>query len=605
MSGIEALCKQDVKDPIFGLPIAASISIFLGSERIGEVPIFIRQSNHSKNTTDIMKKPLFIALVSTVGLSSATAGTWNNQISSVEIGADVRVLAYEKANFEGASIELSGERGDYLNLLDLPLEKDPEQTWNDRISSFKIVDAREEKSPDEASDYLRARFFINSDHAGDALALEAGIEIADLKKHQRRADRIPMTVHEWGTFTEVQGSDGQSIEWYQEPEELVDLPRFVHQSLGFSKTGSRTGMDIVRMETPVLYFYPEGEEALDISVTAGMQGGRITEVFPPAFRINPAKTVWRGRLLPPDSPERKNIPTANGPAGRHYAAARDVSEAWLFRGEQHPSTVRMHEQMRKFAPDHPALPAVAEPIDHFIFYRGAGSPSGVRVQARQDTSDPDKYTLRNSHRATVPKLFGLRVRDGLSSWVEVSNLQQMKYTREGKINEQSFVFPEATQASSIIADEIRIAMVDALTQQGLTMDEALAMVATWDDLWFTEPGTRVLAVLPQVVADEMVPLEISPAPTSISRVFVARLELISRDKEAALMAILNDPRAKADELIADSQRLVDVQLGRYSAGGLERAMTLVAEKMRDRYYALKTTERAQAAEASQDVAAAK
>ena len=125
-------------------------------------------------------------------------------------------------------------------------------------------------------------------------------------------------------------------------------------------------------------------------------------------------------------------------------------------------------------------------------------------------------------------------------------------------------------------------MVDALDAEGLTRDEAAAMVATWDNLWFTEPGTRVLAILPQALADEMVPLEITPEPTQLERVFVARMELIPREYERVLTAVLNPATGASDEETAREQ-LESLQLGRYTAGGMERATTLVRSQIRKRF----------------------
>ena len=62
--------------------------------------------------------------------------------------------------------------------------------------------------------------------------------------------RVAMTVHEWGTFTVLQGSDGGPVEWYQAPKDIVDLPEFVRQSGALSKAGIISGLDLVRMETP-------------------------------------------------------------------------------------------------------------------------------------------------------------------------------------------------------------------------------------------------------------------------------------------------------------------------------------------------------------------
>ena len=113
------------------------------------------------------------------------------------------------------------------------------------------------------------------------------------------------------------------------------------------------------------------------------------------------------------------------------------------------------------------------------------------------------------------------------------------------------------------------------------------MVATWDDLWFTEPGTRLLAVRPQSFADAMVPLQISPAPTRLERVFVDRVELITREQEQVLTSLLNnvgEPGSiPGQELGTAAAQLMDLQLGRYAAGGMERAATLVGERVRERF----------------------
>ena len=552
-----------------------------------------------------MKTPFVFTLTIAAGLAFAKADNWNNQISAIELGENVRVVVYEDRQFGGASVELHGAAvsdsspGSYANVHNHGGNFGPGGSWDNRMSSIKVIDGRQGEKGEASAESLQVRFFEHPDFGGRELVLEAGTEVAELDKHEMKFDEVPMSVHEWGTFTVVQGSDGIPISWYQEPREIVDLPGFVHQMGAFTKSGGRSGMDLVRMETPVLYFYPEGDEPLDISVTASFQNGRITEVFPPASNTNAARAQWRGTLLPPGSPERDKVPAAEGASGRHYAAARAVPEAWLFRGKGNARVLEMFEQIRKSSPDHHMLPDVAEPIDHFIFYRGAGSPTGVSIQARQDGSNPNKYTLQNTHTAAIPKLFALRVVDGLSSWVAINDLKKFKWTREGRLNEQSFVFPEPTRSASEMAIQLRSAMIATLADEGLTMQEAAAMVATWDDLWFTEPGTRVLAVLPQVFADEMVPLEFSPRPTSIERVFVARLELINRDQEAALMAVLNDPDAAKEDLRVDSKRLAEVELGRYTAGGLERAMGLVADQMRARFRMLKHTELELAAEKAQ------
>src|SRR5947208_15002775 len=69
------------------------------------------------------------------------------------------------------------------------------------------------------------------------------------------------TVHEWGTFTSVQGSEGVLLDW--RPLESYQLPQFVYNwtkpGLNRLATGpifSKGGLVArQRMETAVIYFY--------------------------------------------------------------------------------------------------------------------------------------------------------------------------------------------------------------------------------------------------------------------------------------------------------------------------------------------------------------
>src|SRR5204862_6526590 len=65
-----------------------------------------------------------------------------------------------------------------------------------------------------------------------------------------------------------------------------------------------------------------------------------------------------------------------------------------------------------------------------------------------------------------------------------------------------------------------------LIANGLFDREARAMVDTWRDSWFEE-GARLIYVVPRPIVDAILPLDIAPAPTSITRVFVGRMELVT------------------------------------------------------------------------------
>src|ERR1700691_6242175 len=69
------------------------------------------------------------------------------------------------------------------------------------------------------------------------------------------------TAHEWGTFTSVQGGDGQLLKW--SPSQSSALPGFVHRQMTFDKVGLVT---LQRMETPVIYFHSSRDLKVDVNV---------------------------------------------------------------------------------------------------------------------------------------------------------------------------------------------------------------------------------------------------------------------------------------------------------------------------------------------------
>ena len=463
-------------------------------------------------------------------------------------------------------------------------------TQNKRTASGKVVidDGKimvryEDDRLEQWSDLKNGAYYVNHWHPASTYPKTTS-KTGTAEKHLEGN----LEVHEWGTFTVLQGSDGQVIPWYQAPQKLVDLPSFVKQQRGiFSKSGTfsvANGFDSVRMETPVLYFYPE--KAMDVRVSANFRNGRITEVFPPASyqfnNPNPNDVLWRGTLIPPSAPEKNRIPDASGEKGRHYAAARAVPEAWLYSQiTPHTEAALKAAKLAQSKADTP-IPLPVDPIDHFIFYRGAGNALNFPIKAIEQEK-AGTYKVRSLYHQAIPKLFALRIIDGKGTWLTIDQLARIDYDHKTKrtLNEEEITFPEATEATSEVAAELRDAVVAALHVEGLTQDEAEAMVATWDDLWFTEPGTRILAILPQSYADEMVPLDITPKPTKTERVFVARLELINRAQENILTKVL-DPINGMDEKIA-SDKLSALKLGRYSAGGMARAKALISSKIENRF----------------------
>jgi hypothetical protein len=59
------------------------------------------------------------------------------------------------------------------------------------------------------------------------------------------------------------------------------------------------------------------------------------------------------------------------------------------------------------------------------------------------------------------------------------------------------------------------------------------MLETWKNSWFEE-GFRLIYIVPRRFLDSVLPLRITPAPATTTRVFVGRLELVTPATERAV-----------------------------------------------------------------------
>jgi hypothetical protein len=298
-------------------------------------------------------------------------------------------------------------------------------------------------------------------------------------------------VHEWGTFTSIAGANGSAVEWLPLAQES-DLPCFVERgAIGFVK-GSLAGT--VRMETPVLYFYsPRPAEA---SVHVSFPLGLITEWYPHAAVPPPSTNVqgsidWPIVAIQPGA--RDVFPTGSGPS--HYYAARET--------------------------DADPVRVGAKP-ERFLFYRGVGQfQPPVTAIAREDGG----VDLRSAAGAALGDVVLFENRGGA-----VTFTTQHVNTAAATLSRPSF-----DDASGAPVAELK----QILMSNGLYAREAQAMVDTWKDSWFEE-GARLLYIVPRAADDAILPLTISPVPSSLTRVFVGRIELVTpttlRDVRAALTA---------------------------------------------------------------------
>ena len=107
-----------------------------------------------------------------------------------------------------------------------------------------------------------------------------------------QADSPELIVHEWGTFTSFQDSTGATIAGINVDDEpvpkfvhrLPEMPIFTTRSMPalWSQGAPRCHRDVtLRLETPVLYFYPQpGFAVPSLEVRASFNGGWLTEFYP-------------------------------------------------------------------------------------------------------------------------------------------------------------------------------------------------------------------------------------------------------------------------------------------------------------------------------------
>lgn len=377
-----------------------------------------------------------------------------------------------------------------------------------------------------------------------------------------------LEVHEWGTFTVLSGSNGYQIPWYASFSDLARLPGFVSPGIG-----SKAGLAKIRMETPVIYFYPERQQKVTVDVT--FTGGTITETFPhsvggnivfdPQTMFMSVPGRWTGTLLPPtDKAAVAGIPAIEETDHLEpYGAAREVPDAWIFQSDL------------KEIPGLTVQPQFPQQ-EKFIFYRGAG---GAEFPIYASMAG-DAVTITNNCAGAVAYAVALRVRGGKAAWAPLPALAAAPVGDAPAMNRSQVTFPQADRPLDEVESELAGVWKKALTEDGLTTAEASAMVETWRKTWFRENGDRILSLVPQVTVDAMLPLTVTPAPEKTIRVFVARIELLAPDREEQLIGLMNSDKPVDAK---DFEKFRSLGLGRFANGAMGIASQIQVSRMNGKF----------------------
>ena len=316
------------------------------------------------------------------------------------------------------------------------------------------------------------------------VSAEAPDSSFDPSLYSSKTDPGGLVVHEWGTFTSVAAENGSAVEWVPQlgPSEL---PCFVDRASINAKGWLPA---TVRMETPVLYFYSAVDRTVDVRIR--FRRGAVTEWFPKAEVVPRAV-----------EPLTLRIPTLEGTIAWKQVKVQPRA------AEDYPEGKSNHYFAARKTDASPVL--VGEQREKFLFYRGVGN-FAVPVSAR----------LLEDGRVAVTASSGRAVGD-------VMLFQNTKGTITAQpAQSQAGELTLTPPSTATTAKAVRATLERMLVEHGLYAKEAAAMVETWRDSWFEE-GARVFYVVPQAAVDEILPLEVTPAPQNVARVFVGRIELIT------------------------------------------------------------------------------
>jgi hypothetical protein len=321
-----------------------------------------------------------------------------------------------------------------------------------------------------------------------------------------------LTVHEWGTFTTLRGSDGGILSGLYIEEE--QLPPFVYHHPGFSPDpiiqtdGYRPVKDVtVKMETPVLYFYSPIEK--NVKVHVDFPNGTISqwypersggELSPTSDTIDLEKLItgsidWDATVLAPDTKET-------------YTENQNINLKWSHPRQTDANLVKNHIGQ----------------VEKYLFYRGLANFS-LPVDIKWN--EGNILEVKNTSNLDIPFIY-------IYDHTESSQIRIWGIGSMAKNETKTFTKPETSYGYDQGTPEYA-AFIQALQTAGLTNKEAQAMLQTWTDGYFQSEGFKVFWVVPREMTDQILPLQITPTPDSLERVLVGKSEILTPALETELM----------------------------------------------------------------------
>jgi hypothetical protein len=400
-----------------------------------------------------------------------------------------------------------------------------------------------------------------------------------------------LIVHEWGTFTGFSTSDGAHLPFssaiggdlplfvFNRPAQAARLrsnrpqePGGAQELPGISLLlGKSEMLSTQRMETPVIYFYTDAPR--DVEVRVDFPKGLITEFYPPVRAMGPGYPQPNGETLADSFLSWGKVHLTPDTAAK--AGAGD-SSAWS--GDRAGAYIPRVEEKAHYAHARETDSAIVRLDDgrsgkpaeeKFLFYRGLGN---FTLPVTLTAEGGDQFALHAGndviHSAFLIRVEGDRVR--FSRYANATGVYPMQLSAE-------------TRSIADLSD----AVARALVEEGLYEREARAMVKTWEDSWFREAGTgtRLLYTIPRPATDALLPLAIQPTPDELVRVMVGRVDVMTREQEGKIAALLTRSPEREGLTVEAARELK--ALGRFLGPAVDRVADQQARKLVQAAYAVR------------------
>jgi hypothetical protein len=350
-----------------------------------------------------------------------------------------------------------------------------------------------------------------------AIAATVGIASADKRLSP---SPTPLVVHEWGTITTQHTANGTAEGRLNRLDFYEPLASFVHRyeppatsrdplgTLLKSPVGSGRTDVTMRLETPVIYFYPAtGARPLaPFDVSVNFHGGVLNEFYPEA------------------------APSVNGWNGEHLSDAVTSTLTWksisLTAGAKLPIT-NSHVWLAPRAVKSTPVTVNGGEIEQYLFYRGVGNlPALLRTEltsAGMVLRSPTRTPWLSAASATLGVVWIVDIRGKGIAAVRATDPLTIVPGDSSRVLARVAPFNPRDYSETALP-RLQSEMHDALVARGLFPDEATAMIETWKNSYFGKPGLRVFYLVPSEWTSYYLPLTIS-TPHTLTRVIVGRIDI--------------------------------------------------------------------------------